>query len=137
MEININSPSYYKNIYGVDDEIYSMYRRISLFVKNNKYSEIVNVIGITPIVAPQDLIDRGEWQEEVKYDLKFQLVSVRKHIDYDKYISSDIEGKKKLILDNILKSIKKISKKAKLDYGAFERDILGHLGYSIEEIKLI
>lgn len=137
MEMNVNSPSYYKNIYGIDDEIYWMCRGISSFVKDKKYSEIVNIIGITPIVAPQDLIDRGEWKGEIKYDLKFQLVSVRKHIDYDKYISSNIEGKKKLIVDNILKSVKSVSRKAKINYEAFERDILYHLGYSTEEIKLV
>lgn len=134
MDLNINSPSYYKNIYGVDDEVYWMCRRISDFFKDKKYSDIVDIIGITPVVAPKELIANGQWKEEIKYDLKFKLVSVRKRIDFDKYINSNADGKCKLIAENILKSIKSISRKAKIDYNQFEKDLLEFLKYSTDNL---
>ena len=38
MDLNINSPSYYTQEYGVDDDIYWMCRELSNFVKEKKYS---------------------------------------------------------------------------------------------------
>lgn len=32
MELNINSPAYYNNIYGVDDDIYHMCRTLSSYI---------------------------------------------------------------------------------------------------------
>ena len=45
------------------------------------------------------------------------------HIDYDEYVKADISEKKKLIINNILSSVKSISKRAKLDYKSFENDV--------------
>ena len=67
MNLYINSPSYYKNVYGVDDEIYWMCRDISDYVKNTEYSVIVDTIGISPIVAPREEIENGNWKEETRY----------------------------------------------------------------------
>ena len=134
MDLNINSPAYYKNIYGVDDEVYWMCRDISTFVKEKKYSDIVDIVGISPVVAPKELIENGQWKEEIKYDLKFRLVSVRKQINFDKYINSNAEEKCKLIAGNILQSIKSISRKAKIDYVLFENDLLGFLKYTKNDV---
>jgi len=43
--------------------------------------------------------------------------------------------RKKLIVGNILKSIKAVKDKGKLNYPQFEEDLLGFLGYTKEEIK--
>lgn len=134
MDLNINSPVYYKNIYGVDDEIYLMCRDISAFVKDKKYSDIVDIVGISPVVAPKELTENGQWKEEIKYDLKFKLISVRKQIDFEKYINSNADGKCKLISGNILKSIKSISRKAKIDYNQFEKDLLEFLKYTKDDV---
>ena len=56
MELNINSPSYFTKQYGVIDEIYSMCRGISKHVENKQYSDLVDIVGITPIIAPKDII---------------------------------------------------------------------------------
>ncbi len=37
MELNINSPAYYSDKYGIDDEIYWICREISSLVKNKDY----------------------------------------------------------------------------------------------------
>jgi len=135
MQLNINSPSYYKNIHGVDDEIYWLCRKISNFVSDKSYSELVDRIGMTPIVAPAELIKKGKWKEETKYAIKSNLIIVKRHIDYDKYVKGSIEEKKKLMVGNILKSIKDVKGKGKLNYPQFEEDLLDFLGYTKEEIR--
>ena len=94
MELNINSPSYFTKQYGVIDEIYSMCRGISKHVENKQYSDLVDIVGITPIIAPKDIIEQGLFKQEKKCDIK-----------------------------NILASIKTISRKAKIDYKQFCEDI--------------
>lgn len=36
-------------------------------------------------------------------------------IDYEKYVAADIAGKKKLTIDNILASVKSVSKRGKIN----------------------
>lgn len=136
MEPNINSPAYYKNIYGVDDAVYWMCRKISLYFEDKNYSDLVDIIGICPIVAPKELIENGKWKENITYDLEYRLVIVGKQIEYDQYVNSDDEVKCKLMVGNILKSIKCISKKAKLDYNLFEKDLLEFVNYSKKDINI-
>lgn len=124
MVLNINSPAYYTNIYGIDDEVYWMCRELSDFVKEKKYSNIIDIVGIVPIIAPKDDIDKGLWKEVKKCDLKFRVATVSLQISFDDYIQSDIEKKKSLIIDNIIKSVKVISKKGEFDLNDFKKDII-------------
>lgn len=130
MRLNINSPAYYSKEIGVDNDIYIMCEEISLYMRDREYSEIVDTIGIVPIVAPKELIESGKWKEERKYDIKFKLVFVSKQIDYDEYYSADISRKKELIIDNILISVKSIHKKSKFDYERFKIDLLKFVNLS-------
>lgn len=123
MELNINSPTYYKNIFGVDDDIYRMCRELSIFMKDKNYSDIISSVGVCPIVAPQQELDKGLWKETKKCELKYGFASVSLQIDYDAYVNADINQKKQLMIDNILKSVKAISKKGKIDYKQFEEDV--------------
>lgn len=136
MELNINSPSYYKNIYGIDDDIYWMCRGISDFVKDKRYSEVVNTIAITPIVAPRELIEQGKWKEETIYAIKSGLIIVSKHIEFEEYVNSSMEEKKKLIVGNILKSVKAIKNKGKINYFQFQDDILEFLGFTKKDVGI-
>ena len=122
--LNINSPAYYTNIYGIDDEVYWMCRELSDFVKGKKYSDIIDIVGVVPIIAPKDDIDKGLWKEVKKCDLKFRVATVSLQISFDDYIQSDIEKKKSLIIDNVIKSVKVISKKGKFDFNDFKEDII-------------
>lgn len=123
MRLNINSPAYYSQVFGVDNEIYNMCQEISRFMRDKNYSETVDTIGIVPIIAPKELIKQGKWKEEIKYDLKHKIVFVSKHIDYDVYNAANIKEKKILILDNIIESIKSIQKKSKLDFEQFSLEL--------------
>lgn len=124
MELNINSPAYYKSQYGVIDDIYFMCREISAYVRERIYSDFVNIIGITPIVAPESVLERGLWREEIRCEIKYGFASVSLHIDYEKFVNGSIEEKKRLIAENILASVKVIQRRAKIDFDEFYRDIM-------------
>ncbi len=123
MELYINSPSYYTQEYGVEDDIYWMCRKLSEWVKGKKYSDEINIIGIVPIVASDLVIKSGCFKEYKRCELTSGLASVSMQIDYEEYVKADIDNKKRLIIDNILKSVKSISKRGKINYSLFENDI--------------
>lgn len=52
MELNINSPQYYKAHYGIDDDIYRFCQQLYLFFKDKEYSDTLRTVGIIPIIAP-------------------------------------------------------------------------------------
>lgn len=131
MRLILNSPAYYSKEFGIDNEIYSMCQEISRIMRNKIYSEIVDTIGIVPIVEPKELIEKGKWKEKCKYDLKFRMVFVSKQIDYEAYIDADIKEKKKLVLDNILDSVKNIRKKSKFYFVRFRVDMTEFLESNI------
>ena len=124
MHLNINSPAYFTKQYGVIDEIYKMCREISKYVENKQYSNIVNTIGITPIIAPKDIIEQGFFKQEKKCDIRYGFASVSLWIDYDEFLQSDLINKQIMIVKNILDSIKVIARKAKIDYEKFYDDII-------------
>ncbi|WP_058487103.1 Imm44 family immunity protein [Defluviitalea phaphyphila] len=134
MRLNINSPAYYSKQFGIENEIYNMCRGLSNFVRDKEYSSIVDTIGIVPIIAPKDEIEAGKWREEKIYDIKHKFVFISKQINYEEYCNSDIETRKKLIIKNILDSVRSIHKKAKFDYKKFENDIKEFVTSYIEKI---
>lgn len=123
MELNINSPAFYTKIYGIDDEIYQMCREISQFFSNKEYSEIIKSIGIVPIVAPENELKKGLWKETKVVEPQYSFASISFQIDYREYTKAGINAKKSLIIGNLLKSVKAIKNKAKLDYNKFEDDV--------------
>lgn len=98
MELNINSPAYCTSQYGVIYDIYFMCREISAYVRERIYSDFVNIIGITPIVAPESVLERGLWREEIRCEIKYGFASVSLHIDYEKFVNGSIEEKRRLIM---------------------------------------
>ncbi len=134
MELNINSPMYYKEIYGIDNEIYELCQNIHIFFKDKKYSDIIDIVGLIPIIAPQELITQGKYKEKKLCSTEYGFADVQLFIDYNDYINADMHEKKKLIIANVLKSIKSIKGKGKIDYKVFENDmklfcINNHINY--------
>lgn len=123
MELNINSPQYYKDIYGVDDEIYRLCQDIHVYFKNKSYSEIINIIGIIPIIAPKELLENGKYKE-VKYcSVTYGFADVNLFINYDQYVQASMEEKKMLIVKNVVDSVKAIKTKGKIDFNHFKEDM--------------
>lgn len=67
MELNINLPAYFKEHYGADNEVYRFCQKAYLFFKDREYSNILHIVGIMPVVAPQEMYDRGAWKESVRF----------------------------------------------------------------------
>lgn len=123
MDLNINSPSYYTQEYGVDNDIYWMCRELSNYVKEKKYSDTISIIGIVPIIAPVSVIEKGQCKAHKKCEPQYGFASVSLQIDYEEYIKADTANKKRLIVDNILSSVKAVSQKGKIDYNLFAEDV--------------
>ena len=102
MNLHINSPSYYSQNHGIDDEIYEMCRLLEKNVDIKKYTSLLDTVGITPIVAPNLEIDCANYAEVKYISLPYRVASISLHIDYSEYISVNIEEKKALIIKNIL-----------------------------------
>ena len=124
MELNINSPAYFTREYGVIDEIYKMCRELEAFVRPHTYSELINIVGITPIVAPIGETNIGRYKEVKQCKEKSGFASVSLRINYEYFTQSDMEVKKVLIIENIWQSIHAISKKAQIDMEAFTKDVI-------------
>lgn len=67
MELNINSPVYYKDHYGIDNAVYRFTQRAQLFFKEKEYSDTLQILGIVPIIAPQEVYAAGNYKERVKF----------------------------------------------------------------------
>lgn len=93
MELNINSPVYYKDHYGIDNEVYRFTQKVHKFFKEREYSRTLQIIGIIPIVAPRDECAAHGYREKVKFLCGKSVASVEIRIDFDKYHSADTAGK--------------------------------------------
>ena len=90
------------------------------------YTSTFDNIGITPIIAPTEEIDKGKIKEVRKILPKSKLGFVSLHINYEIYCNANVQEKKDLILQNIFASLLIISKRAKndFDYEKLVNDIL-------------
>lgn len=122
MEININSPAYFSEHYGVDDDVYRFCREVSRFFASKEYSDILRTIGIMPIVAPQELYDNGAWKESVQLINNKSCAIVTIRMDFIEYYNADSSEKILLIKEMILESMKRVRKRCKFDYISFEKD---------------
>ena len=125
MNLFINSPAYYTQENGVIDDIYRLCRMISLNIDVTLYTDTLDTIGITPIIAPEQILESGKWKEVRKISLTYRMANISLTSDYDSFLKADIMSKKKIIIENILKSLGVIKKrlKNKFDYEQMESDI--------------
>lgn len=122
MELNINSPAYFSEHYGIDDDVYRFCRELSRFFANKEYSDTLRTIGIMPIVAPKEIYDTGAWKESVQLisNKSCAIVSIR--MDFIEYYNADSSKKILLMKEMILESVKRVRKRCKFDYISFEKD---------------
>ena len=122
MELNINTPAYFNQHYGIDNEVNQFCQNVYMYFKDKEYSDILHTIGISPVAAPQKLYDGGAWKETVKLigNKSCAIISIR--MDFQEYYNADSAEKILLTKKMILKAVKKIKSKGKFDYDSFERD---------------
>ena len=127
MSISINSPGYYTQIHGIDEDVYKVCRLLEKNIDIKNYTSLLDTVGITPIVAPTSEICDGKWQEVKYISLAYRMASISLHIDYTAYVSAIGQGGRvRLIVDNILNSLLVIKKRLKnrFDYERIKEDIL-------------
>ena len=123
MEININSPVYYKDHYGIDNAVYRFTQRVHLFFKEIEYSDTLQIIGIVPIIAPQEAYAAGNYKERVKFLCGKSVASVEIKMDFDAYHNADSSGKIAMTKDMLLTAAKRIKTKVDFDYDRFRDDL--------------
>lgn len=124
MELNINSPVYYKDHYGIDNEVYRFCQRAYLFFKDKKYSNTVQIIGIVPIVAPQEIVDGGNYKEKVKFLCNKSVASIQIKMDFDNYHNADSIERIEQTKEMILTAVKHIITKVDFNYDRFKDDLM-------------
>ena len=125
MSLFINSPSHYTEEFGVDDEIYKMCSLIIHNIQVGLYTDVIDTIGITPMIAPTSILESCDWKEIKYISLSYRMADISLISNYDEYCNGDIEVKKKLIIENIFESLKVIKKRLKgnFNYEQMVQDI--------------
>lgn len=124
MELNINSPVYYKEHYGIDNEVYRFCQRAYLYFKDKNYSSTLQIIGIVPIVAPQEVIESKNYKEKSKFLCNKSMVSIESKIDFDGYHNADSKERIELTKTMILSAVKSIKSKVDFNYDKFKDDLM-------------
>lgn len=123
MNLFINSPCYYTQEFGIIDDIYHLCRTISKNIDITLYTEVLDTIGITPIIAPKNLLDMGKWKENKLVSKLYRFASISLVSDFDSFVIANIPEKKKIIVDNIIKSLGVVKRKLKNQFD-YERIVL-------------
>lgn len=124
MELNINSPKYYKEVHGIDNEIYRLCQEMYLYFRDKSYSETIHIIGIIPIIAPKELLENGKYKERKYCEVDYGFADVNLCIDYETYVGAGMDEKKALIVKNVVDSVKAIKTKGKIDFKRFQEDMI-------------
>lgn len=126
MNLFLNSPSHYTQEFGVIEEVYMMCQYISQNIDVRNYTDSLDTIGIVPMIAPSEIIDETEWKEIKHISTRFRMANIALCSDYEQFCNADLNDKKKIVLENILDSLKVIKKKlrGKFNYEQMEKDIV-------------
>lgn len=128
MELNINSPAYFTDHYGIDEEVYKYCQQLHDFFRTREYSESMNIIGITPVIAPKEIYNQGMWKEKVQVVGLGSCAIIDIRMDFDNYYNADSNGKIELIQQMIIRAVRKIKSKGKFDWEKFRDDLLKYQG---------
>ena len=123
MDLNINSPAYFSEHYGVDNDVYRFCQKAFLFFKDKEYSNTLKTIGITPVAAPQEMYDNGLWKESVRLIGGKECAIIMIRMDFNRYYEADSSNKILQIKETVLKAVKKIRSRCSFDHVQFEQDL--------------
>lgn len=123
MELNVNSPAYFSEHYGIDDDVYRYCQKLYFFFQDRQYSCSLSVIGIMPAAAPKELYAAGQWKESARLIDNAACAIIHIRLDFDRYYHADSTEKMMLIRDAIYRAVKKVSAKSRFDLERFEADL--------------
>lgn len=132
MNLFINSPAYYTQEYGVIDDIYQLCTLISHKIDITLYTDRLDTIGITPMIAPAQVLNSAKWKEVKKISLPYRMASISLVSDYESFYNADMALKKQMIVENIFRSLGVIKSRLKEDfnYELIENDIMELISFS-------
>ena len=119
MKLNINQPAYFKDEYGIDNDVYRYCQKLFNYFADKEYSKTLSVIGIVPIAAPKSLYEKGYWQENVQIFCNGKCASVFVRIDFESYFYANSNEKTEIIKQAILKAVKQVAAMGEFDYNSF------------------
>jgi len=108
-------------------------------LENNDYGMEFDSIGIIMIVIDprRGLFEEGFFKERKLIKRKAKEADIRLRTDFDKFNNADYDTKRLLLLENIVRSIRIIGEKSKVDFQAEKliADILEQFGIDEGSIK--
>jgi hypothetical protein len=111
----------------------SLEKKINECIKGNDYGSVLKKIGIIPTIFDLQTYVGLPYQERKLLKRKKGEADYRLAINYDNFVSTDDAGKERLLVENIIESIRDIGKKLKkeeFDAEKLETDVLVATGYS-------
>ena len=107
----IRNIMYYSREYGEIKEIEDFKKRINDNIDIKNYTDVLDTLWISPIIAPKDKIYGRYWQEDRHISLVYLMADISLHSDFESFHSGDLTQKKQIILDNVIRSLKMVRKK--------------------------
>lgn len=111
MNFFVNSPAYFTKEHGVINAVYQYQCYLSRHVNIQNYTQLLDSIGISPIIAPFDLYASNSWTETDYVSKKYRLATISLRMNYEVFISASTDDKIKMLSDNIISSLRCVKKK--------------------------
>ena len=64
------------------------------FLEIIEFSDIINIVGIIPIIAPKELLENGKYKEVKHCSVAYGFADVNLVIDYEEYVEANMDDKK-------------------------------------------
>jgi len=137
----INPPMYYTREYGEVKEMEEFREKIKDRIDIKNYTDTLDTLWIHPIIAPKEEINKGLCQEDRYMSLINQMADISLQSDFEQFHNGDLIQKKRIIIDNVIRSLKMIRKKLGkkfdsdrmiVDIVALVKDEIGEPPYIIE-----
>lgn len=123
MNLTNNSPAYFSDHYGVDDNVYRYCQKLSAYFKDKENSDTLSTIGIIPAAAPKELYGQGMWKESTRIWALGSCAAIHIRMDFERYYQADSNGKIELIKEMVIRAVKKVKAKGKFDWERFRDDL--------------
>lgn len=84
----------------------------------------MHIIGIVPVVAPQEIYDSGKWKESTNFRCNKSIACIVVRMNFENYYNADSLEKTEQIKEMVLAAVKRIKSKGKFDCDKFTNDLL-------------
>jgi hypothetical protein len=116
-------------------------RTIQALLDKNDYGSSVSLLFLCPTIYSDEMLAASKYRERARWSPKTGETDLRLRIDYAAYAKADGEGRKRLLLENVVRSIRILDAKVRKAKGSFdgarlERDVSSAFGVRFGELDL-